>query len=129
MRQIVYISTAASLSDDDVASILATSRHNNIAREITGFLLYNGRNFLQLIEGPAVALMALMRDLHRDRRHSGIVTLEDIPIEQRSCADWAMYRIPLVEDIAVRRDRVGRELPGALAAETRRTILNFAMLN
>ena len=129
MRQFVYVSTAADLGDSDIAAILAASQRNNALREITGFLLYNGRNFLQLIEGPGAALLALMRDLYADRRHSGIVRLEDIPIAERSCTDWIMRRIHLADEIAVRQDKLDSELPMQLSAQTRRTVLNFAILN
>ncbi|QZP08646.1 BLUF domain-containing protein [Caenibius sp. WL] len=129
MRQFVYISTAADLGDGDIAAILAASQRNNALRDITGFLLYNGRNFLQLIEGPAASLLALMRDLHADRRHSGIVRLEDIPIAERDCADWIMRRIYLADEVAVRQDKLDSELPMQLSAQTRRTVLNFAILN
>ncbi len=51
MHQVLYISTAPNLGDDVVAAILDQSQRNNPLQEITGFLLYNGRNFMQLLEG------------------------------------------------------------------------------
>jgi hypothetical protein len=86
MRQFVYISTAsADLGQVDIVNILEASARNNPGREITGFLVFNGRNFLQLVEGPETSLLALMADITRDSRHSGIVRLEDNPITQRAC--------------------------------------------
>ena len=35
----------------EVDRIVAAAEQGNFERQITGFLIYNGRNFLQLIEG------------------------------------------------------------------------------
>ncbi|WP_209349075.1 BLUF domain-containing protein [Pontixanthobacter sp. CEM42] len=130
MRQFVYISTAAhDVSNDDVAKILESSQRNNPDRGITGFLIFNGRNFLQLVEGSEEALLSLMNQLARDSRHSGIVRLEDIPIGTRTCEDWAMTRLRLIDPVNERRADLDAVLPVSLAPSVRRTILNFAALN
>ncbi|MDN3646892.1 BLUF domain-containing protein [Pontixanthobacter aestiaquae] len=130
MRQFVYISTAAhEVSNDDVVNILESSRRNNPDRGITGFLIFNGRNFLQLVEGPEDALFSLMNQLARDSRHSGIVRLEDIPIETRTCEEWAMTRLRLIDPVQERRTNLDAILPASLAPNVRRTVLNFAALN
>ena len=95
MRRIVYVSTAGGLSATEVAHILESALRNNAQREITGFLIYNGRNFLQLIEGPKAAMMSLMGTLKRDARHSGMLTMIDEPIEERSCPSWSMHHLRL----------------------------------
>ena len=129
MRQFVYISTADRLSGDDLDAILASSKRNNEVAAITGFLLYNGRNFLQLIEGDEPALMTLMRCLVRDPRHSGIVRLHDEPIAARDCPEWAMHRLRLSEVPAERTASLESELPRSLAPEVRKLVANFAALN
>jgi len=129
LSQYLYISTAPTLSRDEVDAILATSARNNPAREITGLLLYNGRNFLQLIEGEEEALVALMLRITEDPRHSGITLLDRRAIEERSCPDWAMKRVLIAESIASRREMLERELPEGIAPEVRKMIVNFAVLN
>ena len=129
MRQFTYISTAAALAESDIDAILESAQTRNPLNDITGFLLYNGRNFLQLIEGPRSALMTLMVRLAVDRRHSGIVRLEDHSITKRVCPEWTMHRIQLSESIDRRRDELDQALPPALDAVVRRTVLNFASLN
>lgn len=129
LSQYLYISTAPTLSRDEVDAILATSARNNPARDITGLLLYNGRNFLQLIEGEEEALVALMLRITEDPRHSGITLLDRRAIEERSCPDWAMKRVLIAESIASRREMLERELPEGIAPEVRKMIVNFAVLN
>ncbi|MFZ1744237.1 MAG: BLUF domain-containing protein [Pontixanthobacter sp.] len=130
MRQYVYISTATSdLRDGDIADILQASSRNNVDREITGFLIFNGRNFLQLVEGPEESLTDLMHKLAGDARHTGIVRLVDIPIDTRVCADWTMEQIRLSNSVDQRRDDLNRILPNNLVTHIRKTILNFSSLN
>ncbi len=130
MRQLVYISTAApDLDQVDIATILEASFRNNPERGITGFLIFNGRNFLQLVEGPKNSLDALMANIQRDPRHSGIVRLEDHPITERVCEKWMMKQLMLADSIDTREAGLDQALPEALAARVRRTILNFASLN
>ncbi|MEQ8410385.1 MAG: BLUF domain-containing protein [Erythrobacter sp.] len=129
LSQYLYISTAPNLSRGDVDSILEASARNNPERGITGLLLYNGRNFLQLIEGEESALVALMVRIGNDPRHTGVSILERRAIEQRACPGWAMKRVLIAESIAGRRDQLERDLPADLDEQTRRIILNFAILN
>ena len=129
LSQYLYISTAPTLSRDEVDAILATSARNNPARGITGLLLYNGRNFLQLIEGEEEDLVGLMLRITEDARHSGITVLDRRAIEARACPDWAMKRVLIAESIANRREMLDAELPEGLAPEIRKMIMNFAVLN
>ena len=59
ISQYVYISTAQDLSRDQVEGILQTCARNNVAQDVTGLLLYNGRNFLQLLEGDKAVFDAM----------------------------------------------------------------------
>ncbi|MBU7579508.1 MAG: BLUF domain-containing protein [Porphyrobacter sp.] len=129
LSQYLYISTAPTLSRDEVDAILATSARNNPARGITGLLLYNGRNFLQLIEGEEEELVALMLRITEDARHSGITVLDRRAIEARACPDWAMKRVLIAESIASRPEMPHPEPPEGLAPEIRKMIMNFAVLN
>jgi hypothetical protein len=129
LSQYLYISTAPTLSRDEVDAILATSARNNPARAITGLLLYNGRNFLQLIEGEEEELVGLMLKITEDPRHSGITLLDRRAIDERSCPGWAMKRVLIAESIASRREMLERDLPEGIAPEVRKMIVNFAVLN
>lgn len=127
--QYLYISTAPRLSRDDVEAILESSARNNPARGITGLLLYNGRNFLQLLEGDEAELADLMVRIMHDPRHTGISMLESRQIERRSCPEWAMKRVMIAESIENRRAILDEDLPDGLAPDLRKMIMNFAVLN
>lgn len=129
MRQYIYVSTAPNLSDESLDSILASCARNNAERGVTGLLLYNGRNFLQLLEGAETDLLWVMARISADNRHSGISKLEDSFVTDRACPDWAMRHIKLVENVDQRRQALEAELPAGLSDTMRRIILNFAALN
>lgn len=129
MRQYLYVSTAEQLDHDDVAAILASCQRHNAERGVTGLLLYNGRNFLQLLEGSGDDLAWIMRRIEFDSRHHGISRLYDEPVAERACPDWLMKRIALGDSGEARRERLESELPASLDSHVRRMILNFALLN
>lgn len=129
MRQYVYLSTASEAAEGQFDRILASSVRNNATRQITGFLLFNGRNFLQLIEGPDAALQALLATLARDGRHAGLAILFSQSIVERCSPDWWMRGISLLDPVADRRSKVESLVPQSLVSPTRELVLNFASLN
>lgn len=129
LRQYLYISTADAIDAGAISDILEACQRNNRERDVTGLLLYNGRNFLQLLEGDAEDLSWVMRKIEADPRHSGISIIEDMPVSQRACPDWLMRHIHIADELAERRAKLEAELPDALDANLRRVILNFAALN
>ena len=94
MKEIVYTSTPWGLVfDDDVLNIVRVSRRTNAAVGVTGFLVYDGSMFLQVIEGEDAIVDRLAARILRDDRHSGVHILSDTPIAKRSFARWSMgYR-------------------------------------
>ena len=129
MRQMVYISTAAKLVNKDISDILESAVRNNKAQGITGFLLHNERNFLQLVEGESAALMSLFARLSADRRHSGIVITSDLVIDKRCFPSWQMKLLYWANDVKTRRDAIAEAIGTELNEDIRRFVLNFAALN
>ncbi|GMN02488.1 BLUF domain-containing protein [Erythrobacter sp. MTPC3] len=129
LYQYCYLSTAPELSRDQVEAILASSARNNPANGITGLLVYNGRNFLQILEGEEKALVSLMARIAKDPRHTGISYLDRRTIKQRSCPDWNMKRVVISEDVEKRREMLDAELPETMDPGLRTIIMNFAVLN
>jgi hypothetical protein len=87
----VYVSSAhASMTDQELADLLAVSRENNKKRGITGMLLYRGGDFMQVIEGPAASIEALLKSLARDNRHTGMIILKKTVITERQFTGWQM---------------------------------------
>jgi hypothetical protein len=129
VRQLVYVSTASALPHGDLEQILTSATRNNAAAGITGLLLFNGRNFLQLLEGEGAAIDTLLDRVEADPRHSGVVVVTDIEVAERNFPDWSMRLLRLAESIGERRGALESFLPESLDVMVRRHILNFAALN
>jgi hypothetical protein len=129
VEQLIYISTAPDLLREQVQDILSVCAQNNEALGVTGLLLYNGRNFLQLLEGEGAVLAELMAKIEVDPRHAGVTTLYRKDVAERACPNWSMRLIEIAADRAARREQVGQDLPRSLDTEARKLALNFAVLN
>lgn len=118
MQQLLYISTVRRGHADtiDAASILAASRRNNAAAGITGLLLYDGKRFLQVLEGDDREVGLVFERIRDDPRHHAIVILSRRAIETREFGAWAMaYQRPGV-DAAATIARVAELSAGAAPA-------------
>lgn len=94
MQALLYTSVArAGLGGGDVFNIIQSSAKRNPERGVTGFLVYQGGKFLQLVEGEEAALDALLSDLASDPRHHSIEVIKRQAIEKRSFPDWRMKRV------------------------------------
>lgn len=52
MHQLIYLSSAAvKFTEDELKGLLIKARKKNLARELTGMLLYIEGNFIQVLEG------------------------------------------------------------------------------
>lgn len=129
MRQLTYVSTAGAMPHGDMEQILMSATRNNAELGITGMLLFNGQNFLQLLEGEPAVVDALLDRVEADSRHSGVVVMTDIEIAERCFPDWSMQLLRLAESVEERQRALERHLPGRLDKMVRRHILNFAALN
>ena len=129
MRQFVYVSTAVQCDEKQLAQILESSVRNNARDDITGFLIYNGRNFFQYVEGDDAQIDDLVARLRMDGRHTGITVLCDSEIEERCMPTWSMRQLVLLQAVDERRRDLGTHLPEALDPWVRRLAINFAVTN
>lgn len=91
MLQLTYISTATrAVTDGDIDSILAGSRTRNTAARITGMLLYDGKRFLQALEGETDAVNRVYERIKADERHRGLVLLSSKEVSARAFGNWSM---------------------------------------
>lgn len=91
---LVYISFAGkSLSEKELESLLKEIRKKNAQQNVTGLLLYNNLNFIQVIEGATETIHKIFNAIERDSRHTNVVKLLEEPIKKRAFPDWYMgYR-------------------------------------
>ena len=105
----VYCSRAAGGVDDaEVGRIIELSQRHNVARDITGVLVFGSGVFFQWIEGPPVQVENLIASLHGDPRHYDIVTL-DRSVERRArlYPNWEMEQVGTDEIRAVLQEALG----------------------
>ena len=91
MKNIVYVSSAYKLlNDDQLLNILTAARKNNTERDVTGILLYSEGTFMQVLEGHADDVSYIFSKIAGDARHKNIITLVDDHIDNKTFADWSM---------------------------------------
>lgn len=91
MLSLIYVSSSIKqLSDQELLDILKISRENNLARDITGLLLYKGGNFMQALEGADDAVMALYKKIEQDPRHKDVSIISSEQIQARQFPAWEM---------------------------------------
>ena len=91
MHQLTYISTATrKILPADIDGILASSRRKNEPAGISGLLLFDGRRFLQALEGDEAQIGATFERIKTDDRHRAIVMLSNRVIAARQFGAWAM---------------------------------------
>lgn len=91
LHHLIYQSTATKpFSETDLRELLAEARNFNSNHEVSGVLLYNDGQFLQVLEGTESVLRPLYEKIRRDRRHTHVVKLTDAPLVQRNFGTWSM---------------------------------------
>ncbi|WP_029011090.1 BLUF domain-containing protein [Azospirillum halopraeferens] len=93
LSRLIYFSRPKAPGDSDIESILLRSRSNNFLHGITGVLFYNGRWFVQILEGGRLPVTRLFAAIAADPRHEDVCLVEFTRISERSFADWEMRYI------------------------------------
>lgn len=89
--QLIYASTARLPFDREaLQALLRQSRERNARCGVTGMLLHEDGNFLQVLEGPEHAVLETFARISRDPRHHHAVRIIQEPVAQRSFSDWSM---------------------------------------
>ena len=90
LKHVIYISRPTHFDHSVLDDILTKSRSNNPAIEVTGNLIYHADLFLQLLEGPNLAVDKLYETILADNRHADIVKIRDETFNRRLFASWAI---------------------------------------
>ena len=130
MYRLIYISTASdALTSADVDAIVDASIRNNAPRNITGVLIYNGLNFLQVLEGTRLNVEEVFNRIVQDPRHISVTTVLAESAELRMFAGWSMAGRKTsalagrheYEKIGETQDVLARQMP----ARVRQILENF----
>ncbi|RIJ13906.1 BLUF domain-containing protein [Henriciella mobilis] len=76
MYRLAYVSTSHThLSAEDMQDVLESAIRNNKKAGVSGTLLFNGMNFLQILEGPEEEVERIYTRICEDSRHNHVVTI------------------------------------------------------
>lgn len=89
--KLIYVSTSCDpMEENELMELLAKSRKNNEARNITGLLLYHENKFFQVLEGSKVEVDHLYSVIEKDKRHTQIAPLIRDTDDVRDFPNWSM---------------------------------------
>lgn len=124
----VYCSRAAEgVGDTEVGRIVEAAQRRNLARGITGVLVFGNGVFFQLIEGPAAEIQKLIATLHCDPRHYDVVSLDwSKERRERLYPNWEMERVKADDIRAVLNDALESSEDENNVASLRRILEHLA---
>ena len=106
LETFVYCSRASEgVNNIEVDRLIEFSQRRNVARGITGVLVFGSGVFFQWIEGPPAEVQKLIASLHADSRHHDVVELDrSVEKRERLYPGWEMERVEADDIRAVLRD-------------------------
>lgn len=131
MFRLIYVSTASDdITTQDLEDIVSVAVDHNAQKAITGLLLHNGLNFMQVLEGDKAEIEPLYARIVKDARHVSVSTVMTENIETRIFEPWAMLFKTLPADSAAQDARI--DMADVLTLEmpehVRKIITNFDSL-
>ena len=91
LTELMYTSCAhTEFTDADLNTLLLQSRERNLKENITGVLLYDGRVFMQILEGHQPNLDNLLESIKADGRHYNLVVHSYATVRRRTFSGWAL---------------------------------------
>ncbi|WP_101758151.1 BLUF domain-containing protein [Oceanicoccus sp. KOV_DT_Chl] len=88
---IIYVSASKEIFGEyELIRLLESIRTRNKKHNITGMLLYNDGNIMQLIEGAEADVSQLFENIKSDERHTGIIEMVRDEISERTFTEWSM---------------------------------------
>jgi len=89
LYNLCYVSSSkASLTAKDLEHLFHVNKRNNMELNISGILVYNNGNFLQILEGEKQKIDSLYKKISKDHRHSDIIKLISTSINERIFKDY-----------------------------------------
>ena len=91
MRAVAYLSrTNTVFSQEDLDDLLLDSRDYNVARHVTGVLLYCTSYFFQYFEGEEQGVLNVYERIQQSRRHEIVLEVFNDKIEEKQFSNWCM---------------------------------------
>ncbi len=97
--ELIYQSRATEdISECELLDLLAKYRKANIQHDITGFLLYHNRTFIQVLEGPRCSVEQLYQNISSDELNTNVKLLWKSEIAERGFGEWTMAFAHMTQD-------------------------------
>ena len=94
MIRLLYSSQATqNITEQDILNILQKSNKNNAREDITGVLVYGGNLFMQVLEGPELAVLKKYVTICEDQRNTNNKIIFITYTQKRMFGEWAMCKI------------------------------------
>lgn len=91
MYELLYTSLAIkNFSDSELKELLEQARVKNDRLGITGMMMYDDREIIQLLEGEKEVVKELYETIQSDPRHTIVEVFYEGLIESRAFKDWSM---------------------------------------
>ncbi len=94
LKQVIYVSEKTETYSDSLTDIYDISQKNNSESGISGCLLIGSNSYLQLLEGPDLAVENLYSKIKIDSRHKKVKKLCEQHIEEKLFSSWSMKFAP-----------------------------------
>lgn len=94
VQAIIYVSSpTVQLTDEQIRDISIDAMERNNQQNITGFLCYHHKTFIQYIEGESGQLNRLFEHIKQDQRHKVDIYLTQSELDERRFPNWQMKLI------------------------------------
>lgn len=101
LYQLIYTSKACEgFGANEMRALLPEARRNNAELGITGILLCDRGEFLQVLEGPEASVKSVFERIQRNQDHGQISVRREGPIDKRRFPEFTMgFSEVSVEDL------------------------------
>ena len=125
--RLIYLSSGTeAVTAAIIDQIVAEAQVKNAKQRVTGLLAYNGRNFMQVLEGESSIISELFQRIETDPRHRDVTILIEEYDVARAFDDWAMQALSLASGVLSRRAQMESIFPARLSARARAIMLSIA---
>ena len=128
LTSVTYTSLAHINGWSEFEELETSSREWNARNDVTGFLIFNGNHFLQLIEGPETVIDELVERVRSDPRHTGFAIRDRQKIERRSFPSWPLEVVRVKASYFEAKDAIADRLPDTVTEAIRARLLRMTEL-
>jgi dolichyl-phosphate-mannose--protein O-mannosyl transferase len=97
MKTVLYISEALhKFTAQELKELSFSTTLKNKSKEISGYLYYKDKHFLQYVEGDEQYINELINTIKTDPKHRFIMAIEENSLDDRRFPDWGMKSIAKV---------------------------------